>query len=208
MTSAVPPEPKPPLWKNPFAIAFVLGALVLTALPLLQQPFLKAPPPVRTLGPWQLRSLDGGVVSSRSLAGTVWLLELVPSPCDDACHERARRFAFEVSQLDDLDGGAAIVLVAAPDAAPALAALPEGPGWRALSGAPDELDTFAHELRLGWLAFAGTDAGATTPDFFRLPAVAVIDQNGALRGFWKDDVEGRGNSLNAARLLARRGPNP
>ena len=42
----------------------------------------------------------------------------------------------------------------------------------------------------------------------RLTALAVVDQNGALRGFWPDTALGRGNAINAARLLARYGATP
>ncbi len=206
--SSPPPAPRPPLWKNPFAIAFVLGLVVLTALPLLQRPFLKAPPPIHTLAPWHLTTLDGGVVGSEQLRGTVWLAELVPSPCDLACRDRAALFAGDVRHVDDLDGGARLVLLTHPGAVDAVATLPPHRDWLALTGTREALEPLTQQLRAGWWQFAHTDAGATVDDFFRLPAVVLVDQEGAVRGYWRDDVAGRGNSINAARLLTRRGPSP
>jgi hypothetical protein len=36
----------------------------------------------------------------------------------------------------------------------------------------------------------------------------LVDQNGDVRGYWTTDDLGRGNLINAARLLWKRGPNP
>ena len=38
--------------------------------------------------------------------------------------------------------------------------------------------------------------------------IVLIDQNDAVRGYWMNDGAGRGNSINAARLLAKLGPMP
>ena len=60
-------------------------------------------------------------------------------------------------------------------------------------------------LHEGWRQWAKTDAGQTEEEFFQLPAVILVDQEGMLRGFWRDDSTGRGNAINAARLLAEHG---
>ena len=44
--------------------------------------------------------------------------------------------------------------------------------------------------------------------FAKAHVIVLIDQNGAVRGYWLDDGPGRGNSINAARLLAKEGPTP
>ena len=77
------------------------------------------------------------------------------------------------------------------------------PRWLRVGG-PDALAT-VDTFRQGWWQWAQTDAGTTAQEFATLPGFAVVDQNGALRGFWKDDVAGRGNAINAARLLATHG---
>ncbi|MBL8950351.1 MAG: hypothetical protein JNK82_06220 [Myxococcaceae bacterium] len=157
---------------RPFVLAFVLGAVVLTALPLFQKKLLNAPAPVRALKGWP--------------AGRVSVVSFLPSPCDDAaCVERQVAFARSKEHLDDTDGGVV---------------------WVTLS--PADAGELIEELRAGWVQWAGTDAGTTPEEFARLPGEAVVDQTGALRGFWKDDPEGRGNAINAARLLWRHGVKP
>jgi hypothetical protein len=53
-----------------------------------------------------------------------------------------------------------------------------------------------------------TFLGADKTDLARSHAIVIIDQNNAVRGFWQPDIAGRGNAVNAARLLAKRGPSP
>jgi hypothetical protein len=63
-------------------------------------------------------------------------------------------------------------------------------------------------FRPAFIEFAPVDAGTTIEDFTRVPSLGLIDQNGALRGFWPESELGRGNVINAARLLAHYGPTP
>jgi hypothetical protein len=202
-----PPAPRRPLWKDPFVIAFVVGVVVLTALPTMQRVFLNAPPPLLSLPAWSLTALsDGGEVSARGLRGKVVLLMLAPGPCDAACVERQVGFGKALTHTDDLGDAVHLVTVALPGAEDALAPLAvPGARWHLAGG---EVRPLLDALHQGWTAWAGTDAGETWEDFGRLPAVALLDQEGALRGFWRDDPAGRGNAINGARLLARRGPKP
>ena len=198
--SPAPPRPK---WKDPFVLGFVIGALVLTALPFLQRRFLNAPPPISKLPSWQLSDLrDAGQLTSADLAGKVLLLELVAAPCDPGCIERQQFFGTAAKHTDDLGDRVHLVSVAQPGAEPALATLPPSPRWHLVTGEATALVTALHE---GWREWAMTDAGQTEEEFFRLPAVILVDQSGMLRGFWRDDSSGRGNAINAARLLAERG---
>jgi hypothetical protein len=160
--------PKP----NIFVVAFIVGAAVLTVLPLLQKRFLKAPAPIMTLPRW-------------SHGGAVCLVGFVPSPCDAECTSRQQAFARSAPHLGDTDGGVALVTLSMPQDAVLI-------------------DAF----REGWARWGGGDAGATANEFANLPGFAVVDQNGALRGFWKDGPEGRGNAINAARLLWKHGADP
>ena len=203
-----PPAPRRPRWKDPFVLAFVVGAVVLTALPFLQRRFLKAPAPVMTLPPWTLTALpDGGELSSRDFQGKVVLLMLARGPCDADCREHQAAFGRGLQHTDDLGDLVQLVSVALPGAEEALAPLAvPGSRWHLARG--PAAGGLVASLREGWRRWVGTDAGATDEDFARLPAVALIDQDGALRGFWHDDPAGRGNALNGARLLARHGPRP
>jgi hypothetical protein len=72
------------------------------------------------------------------------------------------------------------------------------------AGVPSVLE----QLRGAWGTWAGTDAGSTPEEFSTLPAVVLVDQAQAVRGFWQGDTAGRGNAINAARLLASHGVHP
>lgn len=203
------PEKKVPVYKNPFVLAFLIGITFLTVLPFLQRRFLKAPPPIATLAPWRLPTTDGGMIGSAQLLGTVWLASFPPPSCEAPCREKQQDFGRVLNHVDDFDGGIAIVSFAfdttAFDVDPSLR-----PGrWYVTRAIEDELNVALASLRSGFVTFAaGRDAGATAADFSHLNGLALVDQDGALRGFWMDDAPGRGNAINAARLLARYGPNP
>jgi cytochrome oxidase Cu insertion factor (SCO1/SenC/PrrC family) len=185
-------------------MAFVIGVVVLTVLPFMQQRFLKAPPPMRALPAWELVGLaDAGPVSSQTLSGHVVLMELAAAPCDEACVARQERFGNGLSHTDDLRDAIALVTVVMPAAEDALRKLASpGSRWHLATGSPAQLAVLLGALDQGWSEWAHTDAGSTPEEFSRLPAVLVLDQRGALRGFWHDDEPGRGNAINAARLLA------
>lgn len=205
-----PPAPKPPWWKNVFVVSFVVGVVVLSALPILQRRFLTAPPPIRSLPAWELPTLAGPPVGSTQLAGKVWMFSLVPGRCDSKCLERQQAFGRALQHVDDLRGKVVLVTFVLPDGKDSLAPLAQGapPSWSFAVGSMDELRPLLDAFRNGWELFAGTDAGASAEAFATLPGFGLVDEEGALRGFWRDDVAGRGNAINAARLLAQRGPRP
>lgn len=189
-------------WK-PYAIAFVLGAVVLTVMPLVSRQFLKAPPPIKQLSPWEAAPLSGQPVSSQALQGTVVLATWEGQPCEAECLARQQRFGDAQRHVDDLKGTRVQLVTFVDDAAkeglaPLAATAPAT--WRfatppaalgeELQGA---LDAFLHDSSTLWP---------------RSNAIALIDQNGAVRGFWRDEPTGHGNAINAARLLAKYGPAP
>jgi hypothetical protein len=195
-------EPKVPIWKNPYLIGFLIGAVFLTILPLMQRQFLKAPPPIRQLTAWELPSLGGGPTSSTALAGKVVLVTTELGPCDQACVERQKTFGLATKHVDDLHDTVVLLSLVGSDAAAGLTELIQAatPAWR-FGGAPDPLLSQLQPALDQFLA-------PNTVDFARGHHIALLDQNGAVRGFWMDDGAGRGNSINAARLLAKEGPNP
>jgi hypothetical protein len=197
--SAPAPEPKSS-WK-PYVIGFLIGAVILTVLPFLQRAFLKAPAPVRALAAWSAPSLGGGEVSSAALSGQVLLLTLEAQACEADCVERQTQFGTATRHVDDL-GTVVLVSLVTDAAKPGLAALIEKApaGWRFGTPSPELIA----ELQTGLDTFLG----GNNTDFSRAHAIVLIDQNNALRGFWPNDGAGRGNSINAARLLAKHGPNP
>jgi hypothetical protein len=188
-------------WK-PFAIAFAIGALVLTVLPMLQSRFLKAPAPVAQLAQWEAAPLAGGPVSSSALAGHVVLATVEVEGCGDDCQQRQRDFGSAVRHVDDLDGGVVLVTLVGEPAQEGLSTLmtATSEAWRFGSPEPAVLAQLQGALD----AFLG----GHQVDFSRSHAIVLVDQDNAVRGYWKGDATGRGNSINAARLLAKRGPRP
>jgi hypothetical protein len=196
-------EPKVPVYKNPYLIAFVIGAVFLTVLPIVQRQFLKAPPPIKQLTAWEVSSLGGGPVSSQALAGKVVLLSTEPGPCDADCVKRVTDFGTAVRHVDDLKGTVIVLSLVgegAKEALQPLIAKADG-AWRFGGG---DLEPLLGQLQAGLDAFLAPPSA----DFAKAHAIALLDQNGAVRGYWMADGAGRGNSINAARLLAKRGPNP
>lgn len=201
------PEPKGPFWRNPFFLAFVIGAAVLTVLPRLQRPFLKAPPPIRSLTPWALTPVAGPAVSAEALKGKVWLATVEPGPCDAECVARQEAFGRGAAHVDDLGGAVVFVSVLGAPALQGLAGLTAGASdaWRFATGSPEALDGLVGQLQQALVSWA--DEGRAV-DFAAAHALVLVDQEGAVRGFWTEDGAGRGNSINAARLLAKHGPTP
>lgn len=202
------PETKKPVWKNPYVLGFLIGIVFLTAMPFVQRKFLKAPPPISTLSPWVLPTVDGGTVGSQALKGTVWLASFPPPSCEAKCQDDQARFGRALNHVDDFDGGIALVTFAfdSTELKPVPDLLPGR--WYVTKATAAELDGALVSLRDGFTKFGGRDGGATAAEFSQVPGLALVDQNGDLRGFWLDDQAGRGNAINAARLLARYGPNP
>ncbi|MFN0062162.1 MAG: hypothetical protein ACKVPX_06575 [Myxococcaceae bacterium] len=180
--SATLPAEVRSLWKNPYVLAFVLGVVTLTALPFAQRFFLRAPPPLRALPDVLLRESNGALVPLISLRGKIWMVGVFETPCQSACTQRLAALERVSRHVDDLNGAvASLALHSFADGNP-----PHGPSL-SLAASPKTL----RQLGLN--------------EFDRF---ALIDQNGALRGFWPTDEAGQGNFINAARLLARYGPNP
>ncbi len=203
-----PPEsasalPEPGAGWRPYVIAFLIGAALLTVLPLLQRQFLKAPAPVKQLDAWSLTSLSGGAVGSSALAGQVVLLSAELGACDAACVQRQLDFGTAVRHVDDLKKTPiTLVTVVGPQAKEALAAQISA-GTSAWRFAVAD-DAFTAQMQAGLDAFL-PPPGAV---FAGTQSIVLIDQNDAIRGFWQADGVGRGNSINAARLLSKEGPHP
>lgn len=201
---STPAPAKTPVWKNPYVLGFLIGAVFLTILPFAQRRFLKAPPPMRQLTAWELPSLAGGPVSSTALAGKVVLATAETGPCDAACLERQGNFGLAVKHVDDLKDKVVLVSFVTDEARSGLSELLAAatPAWRFAGGTLAQLEPLFTQLNL---AEQYPQANTT---FAKAHVIVLIDQNGAVRGYWLDDGPGRGNSINAARLLAKEGPTP
>lgn len=220
------PEAAPvPPWKNPFVIAFILGALVLTILPFLQRQTLRAPPPLASLGSWQLTDEQGAAFGSAELKGSVWIASFFFTRCPSVCPRQQAALLSLLPHVEDLrgrEGVAPIALVSFTvdpehDTPPILRSYEEKmragsstPGdWHLLTGPREAL---AELLVKRFMVTMGDkralDGSADLFDISHTPKFALVDQNGDVRGFWGNDDLGRGNLINAARLLAKEGVRP
>lgn len=208
-----------PLWRNPFAIAFVVGAVVLTVLPFLQRTQLRAPEPISQLGQWQLIDQGGKPFGNQQLLGKVWIASFFFARCPSVCPKQQQDFITILSHVDDLEQPIDIVSISvdpehdAPEVlkgyARKLSAGQPHPRWHLLTGTKDALkDIVIKRFLVDMGDPKAIDGSADLFDISHTAKLALVDQNGALRGFWSNDDLGRGNLINAARLLAKHGANP
>lgn len=192
----------------PWVVGFLVGVVFLTALPFLQKKFLKAPPAIAPLGAWKLETVDErAAFSSSALDGRVALYFLAAGSCDASCVEAHEAFGRGLNHTDDLGEAVHFVSLARETAADSLKGRAHG-RWHVVSGTDAQLAPVLASLHRAWAQRGGGDAGSTLDEQIALQAFVLVDQQGQVRDFWRADEAGRGNSINAARLLARFGPTP
>jgi len=214
---------KTPLWKNPFVIAFVVGAVALTILPILQSFVMRAPPPLSSLGRWQLVDQTGAPISNETLKGQVWVASFFFSRCPSVCPQQQTDFQKILGHVDDLhdDDKKPIRLVSfsvdaeydTPEVLTAYAKkMKADPAtWTFVTGPEADLKALLVDRMMADVGERTVmpQKGANGEELFdisHLNKFVLIDQNGDVRGFWDTDDLGRGNLINAARLLWKRGP--
>lgn len=190
----------------------MLGAIVLTVFPLVQRLALRAPPPLLQLAPWSLQDLDaegGRAFASSSLQGKVWIANFVAAPCDAECQESLVSFAAIGHHLDDLGDKVALVSFVRPQSQGSLAGIarPAAPAWHRLSGDAASFEAVWGNFARGWNQQTQALSNRTI-EFLLRPTFAVVDQDGAVRGFWPADEAGRGHAINAVRMFAQHGTKP
>lgn len=214
---------KTPVYKNPFVIAFVIGAVVLTVLPFMQGMVMRAPKPLSSLGRWELVNEQGQPISNESLKGQVWIASFFFSRCPSVCPQQQADFQKILTHVDDLraDGKPPIKLVSFSvdpefDTPAVLKAYAEKRGadpktWSFVTGSEADLKALLVDRMMAdmgertVLPQKGPD-GEELFDISHLNKFVLIDQNGDVRGFWGTDDLARGNLINAARLIWKRGP--
>lgn len=208
--------PKRPFYKSPFVIAFVVGAITLTVLPFLQQLAMHAPPPIASLGEWKLTDQNGNVVSSETLKGRVWIASFFFSRCPSVCPQQQKDFSQILRHVDDLkDPGVTLVSFSVDPEFDTPAVLKawgdkmdvDGNRWKLVTGPEATLKELLTKRMF-------VDMGERTPlpndlfDISHASKFVLVDQNGDVRGYWGTDELARGNLINAARMLFKRGPEP
>lgn len=198
--------------KNPYVIGFVVGAIALTLLPFLQERFLKAPPPIGDLGQWSLVDQDGRPFGAQQLAGSVAVVGTFFTRCPTVCPAQMEKMKRMQKAVADLDGKVRFVAVTVDPEHDQPAVLKD---YAAKLGADPARWTFVtgeravvEELLVKRLM---TGVGEKQPvgdlfDIAHSTRFALVDQKGRLRALWPTDDQQLGNMINAARLLAKRGP--
>lgn len=207
---------KRPLWKNPFLIAFLLGALALTVLPFLQRTQLRAPEPISHLGDWSLVDEWGKPLGNKELAGKVWVASFFFSRCPSICPPQQKAFIKVLDHVEDLEQPIELVSFSVDpdfDKPEILNAYERKLGandkWHLVTGSKEQLkDILVKRFMVDMGDPRALDGSADLFDISHSAKLVLVDQNGAVRGYWSSDDLGRGNLINAARLLAKRGPNP
>ena len=152
--------------------------------------------------------MEGGPFGSEQLKGKVWLASFATDAQQQA------QVGSILKHVEDL--GDKVVLVSFVFPGARVPSRPPGTEqrWRVLTGTQEQLQQLVLDhFRPAFVAFpplqvAGIDAGTTIDEFLGVAELGLVDQDGALRGFWPQTELGRGNAINAARLLARYGPRP
>jgi len=217
--------PKSPWYRSPFVIAFVLGAIALTVLPFLQTFAMRAPEPVASLGAWKLTDQDGKPIGADELKGTVWIASIFFSRCATVCPPQQEAMAKILKHTDDLRSPSKppIKLVSFTvdpefDTPAVLTSYAKRLGvtgpvaagtWSFVTGAEADLKDLLVKrmfVEVGDKQALPGDAGLF--DIAHTSRFVLVDQNGDVRGYWETDDLGRGNLINAARLLWKRGPRP
>ncbi|MCP4502937.1 MAG: SCO family protein [Deltaproteobacteria bacterium] len=224
VTNGTVEQDKKPFYKNPFLIAFVLGALALTLMRPISLMFLRAPPPLIETQPWSLTGDDGKSFGSEELQGKVWLASFVFTRCPTACPKiTATMKEAEEKMTHHGEDMHFVSFTVDPsyDTPEIFQAYKkkmniDTPRWTFVGGTEKDI----HALLQGQLKlFVGektllSDDEKSKPerdqlfDIAHSGRLALFDQVGALRGLFTADDAGLAAMGNAARLLVAKGPNP
>ncbi|MCC7069960.1 MAG: SCO family protein [Deltaproteobacteria bacterium] len=218
--AAAATDKRPPPWRNPWVLGFLVGAAALTILPFLQRASLRAPEPITSVGAFALTDEGGRPFSSADLKGKVWVANFFFARCPSICPKMQAETAKILPQVEDLGddpGETPIMLVSitvdpehdTPEVLAGYARKLQAPGgrWKFLTGDRELIKDIAVKRFL--LGMGDREAvGDDVYDIVHSGKLALVDQNGDVRGYWSADDGGRTALVSAARLLAKHGPNP
>ena len=202
--------------------AFAVGLIILTVLPLLQSLTYRAPPPKASLGTWSLVDDKGQPIGSETLKGQVWIASFFFARCPSVCPKQQADFKKLLEHFNDLEGApgkSPVRLVSFTvdpefDTPAALAAYatrmgaPEG-RWKFVTGDKAAVSDFIVKKMMLHMGERRELQGSTDLfDISHANKFVLVDQNGDVRDYWDTDANSRGNLVTAARMLAKRGPNP
>ena len=191
-------SPRTPWYKSPYLWFFVLGCLTLTAL----RPFLRhtpEPPPVLSQAPeFRMVDQDGHPFGSAQLRGQVYVASFFFTRCASICP----KLMYQVRTLQDRlkrehQEGIHLVSISVDpenDTPPNLKSYAESVGadparWTLVSGEKDRLKTLLERGFKVPLGEPDTLSG-TTLDIAHSGKLALVDQQGRIRGYYDADPMG------------------
>lgn len=202
------------IFKNPFVIAFIFGALALTFIRQFSYMRETAPPPLVEVGDWSLHDQVGHPFGSKNLVGKVYVADFFftrcPSICPHLTHsmsEVQKRYRGKkkpihfVSITVDPEYDSASVLE--KHAAKKQLDLSN---WSFLTGTKEELEqVIVRQMKIHMGDKKALGKSKNLYDISHMAQLALFDQRGDLRGLFKTDPTGLANLVRAANLLIRKG---
>lgn len=215
MTSSEAPATKTPLWKNPYAIAFALGVVFITALgPLQEILILDAPEPLYDVAPWTLVDESGQAIGSDALAGKVVVANFFFTRCPSVCPKLTAAMASTAERLVPVGDDVVFVSFTVDpenDTPEVLRAYKEKVAgddarWHYATGTPaDVRRVLVEHLKMGVGEKKPIEGQAELFDIAHQNRFLLLDQKGRARAMFDVDDTGLRALVGAARLLVRKG---
>jgi protein SCO1/2 len=209
-------EAKTPIWKNPYVIGFLVGALGLIAIRPIQQAVKGAPPPLLEPPAWSLTNHDGETFGSAQLAKTVWVADFMFTRCPSICPELTRKMN-ELRKRNMQDDVRFVSFSVDPenDTPEVLREYRKKLGidddrWIFLTGTKDEV----HQVLTGYFKLhvgerkplTGEGQQEELYDVAHTQQFVLFDQLGRMRALAHPDSHGLARLTDAVKLLVERGP--
>jgi protein SCO1/2 len=212
-----------PFYKNPWVIGWFVGAILLTVLGPVQRLFLRAPPPLASVGDWSLVDHNGKPFGTEQLKGKVWVADYFFTRCPSICPELTKKMKEVQTSLRRVDKDIHFVSFSVDpthDTPEVLRAYADKMNidtadWTLVTGDLEDVHALIKKRMFIHIGEKEAVAGGAKKDdqealfdISHLAKFALFDQAGDLRATFSTDIEGLGSLGNAARLLIRQGPNP
>lgn len=206
-------------YKNPFVIAFVIGALSLHVGKWLAEQRIQAPPPLLSVGEWSLIDQNGANFGSKELAGKVVIMSMFFTRCPSICPALTNAMKDVLAtfpESSDFKNKIHFVSVSVDpenDSPEVLAKFMQEKGldserWTLLTGEKKTLYELAEEkmkLHIGEKKMLESQNGEAVYDINHLAELILLDQKGDLRGLFPTQPHGLAALERAAKLLIKNG---
>jgi protein SCO1/2 len=204
-------EPRTPVWRNPFVIAFLAGIVTLTLIRPLLRHEPEPPPVLSQLPAFSLTDQDGKPFGSAELKGQVYIASFFFTRCPSICP----KLMHDVLKLQDgfdsrgIEGIRLVSITVDPenDTPPVLKQygqlLKANPArWTFLTGPTDEVES----LVVGGFKTPmdrGQSSTDTAMDIAHTGKIVLVDGSGRIRGYYGTDESGLDEVFNRAQHVLK-----